>query len=185
MAFWEWVSSVYHSGCSIRILSLKCLSQGWMTGFLITLEEKTAAVSNAHVNHGLLDLWNNFVNKITSMLQEPWLGDNGFVWVLLSPSTSLIKPNWNPKLVPKLSSELSSTAVFQPRDLPCRGCLKYQACVFPWRSWGLEWRNPGLTICVPVLGADTHPCYCWHSISVLPWERLGTYHGFLSPKMLL
>lgn len=50
-----------------------------MTGFLITLEEKTAAVSNAHVNHSLLDLWNNFVNKITSMLQEPWLGDNGFV----------------------------------------------------------------------------------------------------------
>lgn len=87
-----------------------------MTRFLITLEGKTAAVSNAHLNHSLLSLWNSFVNKITSMLQEPWLGDHGFVRVLLSPSTSLIKLNWNPKLVPKLGSGLSSMPVFQSRQ---------------------------------------------------------------------
>lgn len=64
-----------------------------MTLSLITQEEKTAAVSNAYLNHSLLGSWNNFVNKITSILQRLWLGDSGFVQVLLSLSTSLTKLN--------------------------------------------------------------------------------------------
>ena len=74
-----------------------------MTCFLIIQEEKAAAVSNAYLNYNLLGSWNNFVNKITSILQGPWLGDSGFVQVLLSPSTSLTKLNGNPKVAPNLS----------------------------------------------------------------------------------
>lgn len=74
-----------------------------MTRFLLTLDEETAAVSSTYPNHSLLSSWNNFVSKITFVLEEPWLGDTNFVQVVLSPSSSLVKLNRNPKLTPNLS----------------------------------------------------------------------------------
>lgn len=88
------------------------------------------------------------------MLQEPWLGDHGFVWVLLSPSTSLIKLNWNPKLVPKLSSELSSMAVLQSRQpgICLAGVASSTKCVnFPGEA---EAVSAGTRGWAPV-------CWCW------------------------
>lgn len=64
-----------------------------MSLFLIMPDEEIAAISSAYPNHSLLSSWNNFVSKITFVLQEPWLGDTNFVQVLLSPSTSLVKLN--------------------------------------------------------------------------------------------
>lgn len=55
-----------------------------MNDLLVIQEEKTVAVSNAYPNHSFLGLCNNFVNKITSILKGPWLGDSGFVQVLQS-----------------------------------------------------------------------------------------------------
>lgn len=73
-----------------------------------------------------------FVDKITSIPPGPWLGDSGFVQVLLSPSTSLIKPDWNLKLAPDLSSIaimvllLGCTTAKAGSDLLCKGCLEYR-----------------------------------------------------------
>lgn len=141
-----------------------------MTRFLITLDEETAAVSSAYPNHSLLSSWNNFVNKITFVLEEPWLEDTNFVQVILSPSTSLVKLNWNPKLTPNLSK----IATWVQAGI----CL-------PGAAWCISPEERGLSACVMALGAELHPCCCLCAISVLPREHLGTYLMFLSTKMLL
>lgn len=121
-----------------------------MTLSLITQEEKTAAVSNAYLNHSLLGSWNNFVNKITSILQRLWLGVSGFVQVLLSLSTSLTKLNRNPNLTPNLSwiarlVLLSSMAVLQPRQAGIcftGAAWSTERVYFPGgtRGWAPVWR---------------------------------------------